>query len=168
MTTVRFKQRIIPRIEFAVVTALEVLVIVLVVVSTFNLFVLLGNNLVAEVKRITSIEALLPAMQKSFAGILIVVLGLELLETLKTYFTEHHVRVEVILIVAIIAVGRHVIQVDFEHSSGLLLLGLSGVIVALTLGYYLVRRAQQLLDPRDSIEDANRSRTAFTSPERRG
>jgi uncharacterized membrane protein (DUF373 family) len=81
-------------------------------------------------------------MQQSFAGVLIVVLGLELLETLKTYFAEHHVRLEVILVVAIIAVGRHVIQIDFEHTPGTVLLGLSSVILALTVGYFLIKRTQ--------------------------
>jgi uncharacterized membrane protein (DUF373 family) len=137
-----FEEKIIPKIEFAVIIALQVLAIVLVVVATINLFVLLGGNLIAEVSQVASVETLLPAMQRAFAGILIVVLGLELLETLKTYFIEHHVRLEVILIVAIIAVGRHVIQIDFEHSSGPVLMGLSAVILSLTFGYFLVRKAQ--------------------------
>jgi uncharacterized membrane protein (DUF373 family) len=79
-------------------------------------------------------------MQRSLAGVLVVVLALELLETLKTYFVDHHIRVEVILVVAIIAVGRHVIQIDFEHTPGIVLLGLSSVILALTSGYFLVRK----------------------------
>jgi uncharacterized membrane protein (DUF373 family) len=88
-------------------------------------------------------------MQQSFAGVLSVVLGLELFETLKTYFTEHQIRLEVILVVAIIAVGRQVVQVDFEHTPGAVLFGLSAVILALTLGYFLVKRAQVAVAPRE-------------------
>jgi len=76
-----------------------------------------------------------------------VVLGLELLETLRAYFTEHRVRLEVILVVAIIAVGRQVIQIDFEHTPGMVLLGLSGLILALTLGYFLIKKSHVPVAP---------------------
>ena len=56
-------------------------------------------------------------LQRGFGGVLVVLLGLELLDTLKAYFSEHHIRVEVIIVVAMIAVGRHIIQLDFEHGS---------------------------------------------------
>jgi uncharacterized membrane protein (DUF373 family) len=92
-------------------------------------------------------------LQQSFAGVLTVVLGLELLETLNTYFTEHHVRLEVILVVAIIAIGRHVIQIDFEHTAGTVLLGIAGVILALTLGYFLVKKAQVAVAPSEPAPD---------------
>jgi uncharacterized membrane protein (DUF373 family) len=80
-------------------------------------------------------------LQRGFGGVLIVLLGLELMETLKTYFSEHHIRVEVILVVAIIAVGRHIIKLDFEHVSASLLFGLSVLMIGLTTGYFLVRRS---------------------------
>jgi uncharacterized membrane protein (DUF373 family) len=135
-------ERIIARIEVTTITALQMLLVVLVVVATVALYVLFAKNLYNEMAQIESVTALLPAMQRSFAGILTVVLGLELLETLKAYFTEHHVRLEVILVVAIIAVSRHLIQVDFEHTSGGVLLGLSAVVAALTLGYFLLKKTQ--------------------------
>jgi uncharacterized membrane protein (DUF373 family) len=139
---------------------MQVLLIVIVLVATFVLYLLLVKNLLTQLTRIESSAGLLPAMQQSFAGVLTVVLGLELLETLKTYFTEHQVRLEVILVIAIIAVGRHVIQVDFEHTSGTGLLGLSGVILALTSGYFLVKKSQVAVTPR-----ANGRGTSQTSSE---
>jgi uncharacterized membrane protein (DUF373 family) len=135
------KEDIIGKVEHATVAVLQVLVILSVVVATLVLFVLFFNGLRTQLTQVDAIGALIPMMQKSFAGILIVVLGLELLETLKTYFTEHRIRLEVILVVAIIAVSRHLIQVDFEHTSASVLLGLSAVIVSLTLGYFLVKKA---------------------------
>jgi len=53
-----------------------------------------------------------------------------------------HVKLEVILVVAIIAVGRHLIQIDFEHTPGTVLLGISGVMLVLTLGYFIIKKAQ--------------------------
>lgn len=133
--------KLISNVERFTITALEILILILVCGGTILLFVLFFRNVHAEATGAESITDLLPAMQRTFAGVLIIVLGLELLETLKTYFVKHHVRLEVILVVAIIAVGRHVLQIDFEHSSGSFLIGLSLLIVALTLGYFLVRKS---------------------------
>jgi uncharacterized membrane protein (DUF373 family) len=80
-------------------------------------------------------------MQRAFGGVLVVVLGLELIETLKVYFHEHQVRVEVIMIVGLIAVGRHVIQIDYVHEEASQLFGLGALIVSLALGYFLVGKS---------------------------
>jgi uncharacterized membrane protein (DUF373 family) len=70
-----------------------------------------------------------------------VLLGLELLETLRIYFREHDVRVEVILVVAMIAVGRRIIEVDFDHTQVQQLLGVSVLMLSLAVSYFLVKRA---------------------------
>jgi uncharacterized membrane protein (DUF373 family) len=139
--------RIVSKVELITIAAMQLLLIFAVAVATIVLFVLFTRNLLEEARQISSVADLLPAMQQSFAGILIVVLGLELLETLRTYFTERHVRVEVILVVAIIAIGRHVIKTDFEHTPGNVLLGIAAVIVALVLGYFLVKKTQLPSNP---------------------
>jgi uncharacterized membrane protein (DUF373 family) len=149
------KDRILSKLEVTVVVAMQVLLIIMVLVATCVLFLLLVKNLFSQVAQIESAAGLLPTLQKSFGGVLTVVLGLELLETLKTYFTEHHVRLEVILVVAIIAVSRHVIQVDFEHTPGTVLLGLSGVILALSSGYFLIKKAQLSVLPREPARERN-------------
>src|SRR5580765_5137855 len=138
------KQKLISKFETVIVTTLEFFLVCLVLVATAVSWVLFTTGLRSHISQIESVDVLLPLMQKGFAAVLIVVLGLELLETLKAYFKEHHVRLEVILIVAIIAVGRHIIQVDFEHASGLTLIGISALILALTGGYCLVKKAQSL------------------------
>jgi uncharacterized membrane protein (DUF373 family) len=139
---VALKDKIIHWVETAAVAAMQVLIIVMVLVATIELYVLFGRNLLPEVVRIESPAGLLLTMQQSFAGVLTVVLGLELLETLKAYFTEHHVRLEVILVVAIIAAGRQIIQVDLEHTSPGILFGLAAVILALAAGYFLIKNTQ--------------------------
>jgi uncharacterized membrane protein (DUF373 family) len=131
--------KIISKFERATIAALEVLVMLLIAAATIVLFVLFVHGLYTQSGHIESVETLIPVMQKAFAGLLIVVLGLELLEALKTYFTTHTIRMEVVLSVAITAVGRHVLQIDFEHMDGSSLVGLAAVILALCVGYYLVK-----------------------------
>ena len=127
----------------------------LIAVGTIVLFVLFVHGVYVQSGHIESVEALIPIMQRAFAGLLIVVLGLELLEALKTYFTTHTIRMEVVLSVAITAVGRHVLQIDLEHASGISLLGLAAVILALCVGYYLVK-TKNSVKPRQAA-DANPS-----------
>ncbi len=117
---------------------------VAVVAATAQLFILLFKRLPMSWSEIQTAEDLHPVMQRVFGGVLIVVLGLELIETLKVYFKEHRVRVEVILIVSLIAVGRHVIQVDYEHLTGMQLVGIGALILSLAGGYFLIARSPSL------------------------
>ena len=133
--------RLIARFEVVVIAALQILLMVAVVAATVQLFLLLFKRLPMNWSEIQTAEDLHPLMQRVFGGVLIVVLGLELIETLKVYFKEHKVRVEVILIVSLIAVARHVIQVDYTHLTGMQLAGIGALILSLAGGYFLVARA---------------------------
>lgn len=146
-------EKIVSGFELVTVLALQVLVILLIAGSTVLLFVLGFAALRTRALQIGSIGDLLYAVQRSLAGILIVVLALELLSILTAYLREHIVRLEVILIVAIIAVSRQVILIDFQHSANFELLGLSAVTISLTAGYYLVKKAQQMT-PSSKPDDA--------------
>lgn len=138
-----FTNRIIGKFEALIIALLQLLLVVAVTVGTAQLFILFIERLPHAWADITNAEELHNAMQRAFGGVLVVVLGLELIETLKVYFHEHQVRVEVIMIVGLIAVGRHVIQVDYEHVEASQLIGLGALIVALALGYYLVGRSSK-------------------------
>jgi len=134
-------ERLLQRFELVIVRALQLLLVILIVIATITLYALFFQGIRSNIAEIGSTEELHVVLQRGFGGILIVLLGLELLETLKTYFSKHHIRVEVIIVVAMIAVGRHIIQLDFEHAPASLLLGLSALILVMATGYFLVRRS---------------------------
>ena len=90
--------------------------------------------------QIDSIAELQQAVQSLFAGVLLVVLGLELMDTLRNYFIEHRLRVEFLISVALIAVARHVIQLDYEHESPWLVIAIAVLIFALAVSYVAVRK----------------------------
>ncbi len=129
---------VLRRFEFVAITALQAFLVLTIGVGIVVLFVLLGNAL--RTNPLNSIELLQSSLQKPFSGVLMIMLGLELLETLRTYFKTHHVKVEVILIVAIIAAGRHIIEIDVAHAPGMQLLSYGGLMVALAVSYFLVKR----------------------------
>lgn len=89
--------------------------------------------------QIDSIAELQEAVQALFAGVLLVVLGLELLDTLRNYFIEHRFRVEFLISVALIAVARHIIQLDYEHASPWLVMAIALLIFSLAASYVGVR-----------------------------
>jgi uncharacterized membrane protein (DUF373 family) len=127
--------------ESAVVVAVGLVLAMTVVVAVVELYLLLFDDLRPGLS-IETLNSLQEGLQSVFGAVLLVLLGLELIDTLKVYFIEHEVRTEVILIVAMIAVGRHVIQVDFHHTAGLELMGMAAVVVALAVSFYLVKRAR--------------------------
>lgn len=142
--------------ETAVIYVVQVLLMITIAITVVMLFWLLVSQGFARVRSVETVPELQPLVLHTLGGALLVLLGLELLESLRTFFVEHHMRVEVILFVAPIAVGRHIILLDFEHASGLSLLGVASVALALTAGYYLVRRSQKHT-PRGSLRITDNS-----------
>jgi uncharacterized membrane protein (DUF373 family) len=134
-----FGDKLVRTSEFLVVSAAGLLLIASVLIATGVMYTVFIQGLRTNLRSVESIDGIQAAIQHVFAGVLLLMLGLELLETLKTYFQDNRIRTEVILVVAMIAVGRHIIQIDFEHSSGSVLAGTAGLMLALALSYYLVR-----------------------------
>jgi uncharacterized membrane protein (DUF373 family) len=91
------------------------------------------------VEQIETIAQLQDAVQSLFAGILLVVLGLELMDTLRNYFIEHRLRVELLISVALIAVARHIIQLDYEHTPPWLVAAIALLVFSLAAGYVGIR-----------------------------
>ena len=71
-----------------------------------------------------------------FGFFFLILIGVELIETIKVYLIEDTIRVEVVLLVAIMALARKVVLVDSgEDGAGSLL------ALALTGGYFLIKRS---------------------------
>jgi uncharacterized membrane protein (DUF373 family) len=100
--------------------------------------------------QIDSIAELQEAVQALFAGVLLVVLGLELMDTLRNYFIEHRLRVEFLISVALIAVARHIIQLDYEHASPWLVGAIALLVASLAASYVAIRA----FEPRKAVSGA--------------
>jgi uncharacterized membrane protein (DUF373 family) len=108
-----------------------------VMVSTIELGVILVQELIKPPFLLLNIEEML----KVFGFFLMVLIGVELLETIKAYLREDRVHAEVVFLVALVAVSRKVIILDYKDTDPMLLFGMGVLIVSLGAGYYLVRRA---------------------------
>ena len=74
-----------------------------------------------------------------FGLFLLVLVGIELLDTIKTYLAKRELHTEVVLLVAMIAVARKVIILDEAKLSAPMLLGIAAIIGALGISYYLLK-----------------------------
>jgi len=83
-----------------------------------------------------------------FGYFLLILIGLEFVETIKAYLEENEFHVEIIILVAIIAIARKVILLGSAPAGELI--GIALIIIALCGGYYLIRRAGL---PRSSSPD---------------
>lgn len=123
--------------ERVVVLSLLGMMMFAVFASTIELaFVLVGELFKPPLMRLNVDE-----MIQVFGFFLMVLIGLELLETIKAYLKEDRVHAEVVFLVAIVAVSRKVIIIDYKNTPIELLFGMSSLIIALGVGYFLVRRA---------------------------
>jgi uncharacterized membrane protein (DUF373 family) len=141
------------RFESAAVMAIKLLLMVAVALGILILYTLFISGVRASLATIDSVHQLQTALQHVFAGVLLVLLGLELIETLNSYTAEHRIRIEVVLIVAMIALGRHIVQIDFEQMSAPGLLGMAALMMALAASYFLASRVHRESKTRDEKAD---------------
>ena len=118
---------------------LAALLILIVALSTAHLAVLVAQEIWKPPRFLIAVPSLLDL----FAYFLLVLIGVELLETLKVYVKTEAIRVRLVLEVALIAMARKVITLEPEHVSGLTLLGIAAVILALSMAFYFERQAQK-------------------------
>lgn len=76
-----------------------------------------------------------------FSLFLVLLIGLELLETIKAYLKDDIVHVEFIILIAIIAIARKAIVWDFNKYSTEELISVAIMTVALGITYFLIKKA---------------------------
>jgi len=124
--------------EKVVIWSLTFMMALVLVLSTLDLaFLIVKDILHSSPIFLLDVKDLLDI----FGLFLLVLIGIELLETIKTYLIEHLIRTEVVFMVALIAIARKVIILDVSAYPSLTLLGIGAIILALAFGYHLIRRS---------------------------
>lgn len=127
------------RLEKFVVVFLIGFMALTVTLATVELAWILAKDIASHPRYLLGIDELLDV----FGMFLLVLLGLELLETIKAYLIEHAIHVEIVMVVALIAVSRKIIILDIKMVDGITLIAIGGLILALSLGYYFISRVFQ-------------------------
>ena len=115
------------------------LLVVVVSVSTLELVWLLYTDVSTGTGLLLNVEE----MFELFGFFLLVLIGMELLATLRSYIYERVVHVEVVLEVALIAIAQKVIILNTSREGGLTLFGLAGLLLALAAAIWAVRTVRR-------------------------
>ena len=121
-----------------------ILIILLGVVILFSISELIGliysGLFVDSIYRLDNHE-----LVNLFGFFLLVIIGIELLETLKTYLQENTIHFEIVILVALIAIARKVILLEPDNNSnGFVMVGIGVIILSLGATYLLIKKAKSI------------------------
>lgn len=125
--------KLISKAEEIIYFILACLIILFVTYETFDLILLFIKE-VSETSIWENKSIALTGVPVFFN----IIIALEILETFKGHKDDILRKVKIILLVALTAISRKVITMDIKHSEYHLLIGISVIIVALCVGYFLV------------------------------
>lgn len=135
------------KIEKLIYALLMIMLIAVLIASV----VFLGWTLVISLIDSTPWQLETHEMIQVLGGFLLVLIGVELLDTIKAYFLENAIHVEIVVLLAIIAIARKVILLDPTGMSGFdygfELIGIGIIVVGLSAGYYLIKKAGIKIGP---------------------
>jgi len=74
-----------------------------------------------------------------FGLFLMVLIGLELMTSIRMYLKDHTVHAEMMFLIALTAVTRKIVIFDATKSDPLVIFGIGFLIISLSAGYYLLK-----------------------------
>ncbi len=130
-------ETLLTKVQKTIVMALSGMLVIVVLLSTVHLGVLIAEQVCAPPRFLIPVQGLL----EIFGYFLLVLIGVELLETLKAYVKKDVIHVRVVLEVALIAMARKVIIEEPNTVPSLTLFGIAALILALGIAFYFERQA---------------------------
>jgi len=130
-------ETLLTKIQKFTVLALAGMFVVVVALSTVHLGVLIAQEVWTPPRFLIRVQGLL----EIFGYFLLVLIGVELLDTMKAYMKKDVNHVRVVLEVALIAMARKVIIEETNTVSSLTLFGIAALILALGIAFYFERQS---------------------------
>lgn len=130
---VRIIERLLKIFERLIVGSLILMMIVVILLSTIELGHILIVDIITPPNYLLDISELLGV----FGFFMLILIGVELLETIRAYLDRHEVHVEIVLEVALIAVARKVVIIDVKEYSPESLFAIAAIVLSLAGAYYL-------------------------------
>lgn len=129
--------KLLHKFEHGVTVVLAAMMMIVVLLAVLELGWIVVNDVVSPPVVFLEIDELI----EIFGAFFLVLIGIELLETIKAYRTEGIVRVEVVILVAIIALARKVIVFDSAKDGSMMaLIGIAAALVALAVAFRFVKQ----------------------------
>jgi len=127
------------KVQMFIVWALSAMLVVVVLLSTVHLGSLIAEEVWKPPRFLIPVQGLL----EIFGYFLLVLIGVELLETLKAYVKKDVIHIRVVLEVALIAMARKVIIEEPNVVPSLTLFGIAALILALGIAYFFERQGRR-------------------------
>ena len=127
------------KFEGVITRVLLVLMAGVVLLATVELGWILGKDVLTPPLFLLDIDELL----ELFGQFLLVLIGIELMHSMKVYIESREIHLEAVLAVALIAVARKIVVLEPKGLPEETLLGIAAMVLALTVGYYLVGRGRR-------------------------
>ena len=121
-----------------VILSLIAFMVLVVFISTIELAVLIVKDIIEPPRYWLGIDQLF----EIFGFFLIILIGVELLETIKAYLSENIVHSEIVLEVALIAIARKVITLNVKEYEPMTLVGIAALILTIAVAYNFIRRCR--------------------------
>ena len=126
----------IKKLEKIIIFSLLIMMVLVLFLSTLDLAWIIIKDIITPPIFLLDIDELL----EIFGLVMLVLIGIELMQTMaKTYLSQSVDHAQIVMAVAIIAIARKVIILDVKELSGVALLGIAAIILALSIGYYLIK-----------------------------
>ena len=125
-----------------IIGTLTVLLACIVVLSLLNLMWYLIESIIKSSNYLLELTQVLHA----FGLVLVVLIGVELMESIHSYISSGKIRIEAVLTLALIAISRKIIILEAADYTAPALIGIAAVIVALALAYFLIHKADRIKD----------------------
>jgi uncharacterized membrane protein (DUF373 family) len=132
-------EKLIKKFERYIIIGLLVMMILVVFIGTVELAIMLVERMLSPFPKWILLN--ISEMLEIFGFIMMILIGIELIETIKIYLVDESIHVEVICLVAIVAIARKVIILDVDKLPPVTLLGIAAIILALSVGYFFIKKA---------------------------
>ena len=126
------------KFEKIIIGSLIFMMVLVVLISTVELAVLIVKDIIDPPRYWLGIDQLFEV----FGFFLMLLIGVELLETIKAYLHENVVHSEIVLEVALIAISRKVITLNVKAYEPLALLGIAALIVSIGIAYFFIKKCR--------------------------
>ena len=124
------------RVERYIATALLALMGLVVIAATIEVAYEIVTGLIEPPGLFLGVTELID----TFGLFLMVLIGLELMTSIQMYLSDHTIHAEMMFLVALTAVTRKIVILEAAKTEPMLVFALGFLILALSGGYYLIRK----------------------------
>jgi len=132
-------EKLLKKFERYIIIGLLVMMILVVFIGSVELAIMLVERMLSPFPKWILLN--ISEMLEIFGFFMMILIGIELIETIKIYLVDESIHVEVICLVAIVAIARKVIILDVDKLPPVTLLGIAAIILALSVGYFFIKKA---------------------------